>query len=386
MQQGIDVTVLYVQYENWTMSMDEDISAAGGWKSAVLCFAGSGVFMRAYNKLVGVRRILFRALARFVSCSPVVEFAYSRYFFEQLYLAYTCRADLYIGHNPQSLPVVAWAAKLVGTGYAFDSEDLHSGQFSVTETNSVEYRLLQYLEERYLKGCAYVTAASPGIAEMLVNRYGIKPPVTILNTFDTLVSVDKPVKPQGSRLTLYWYSQIVSQGRGLEQVIRAIAEMPDVELHIRGYVDVHTTGVFEQIIRENNACSRVIFHNTVTPEELIMAASEYGVGLCLEEKASMNRDVCIANKIMTYIAAGIPVIASDTAGHRYVFDQAVGIGVMVKLEEIDQLRDAIDFFRDRSRIKDISTAVRKAAKSRWNWSHDKKLLQELVLDTLNAGK
>ena len=86
-------------------------------------------------------------------------------------------ADLYIAHYPAALPAAAIAARRHGALYAFDAEDFHLGDWPEGPgASSSKRRLIRAIEGRYLPGCAYVTAASPGIADAYAEAYGIARP------------------------------------------------------------------------------------------------------------------------------------------------------------------------------------------------------------------
>src|SRR5215831_8234305 len=163
--EGHDVVVVFAQHAQWTRADDRRILAQSRWRGiAIRCWPG-GVIPRTIGIIVRVRTAIFRALARYWRGGPVPELAVSRFFFEQLCLAVSTRADLYIGHNPSSLPVVAWAARLTGAKYGFDFEDFHAGENPPEAAPGLPEKLLAVLERRYLPRASHLTAASPGIAE-----------------------------------------------------------------------------------------------------------------------------------------------------------------------------------------------------------------------------
>src|SRR5260370_1251501 len=81
----------------------------------------------------------------------------------------------------------------------------------------------EQVERESLPQCCYVTAASPGIAGAYASKYGIPTPTSILNVFPL---AERPLRFRETRpdgpLRLYWFSQTIGPGRGLENVIRAM--------------------------------------------------------------------------------------------------------------------------------------------------------------------
>ena len=117
---GYDVLVLFAQDTEWTRPLDQRILEKAKWRGRAIEVWPNGVQRRGLRILLKARLTIFRILSRFLKFAPIAELAYSRYLLEQLWLAVRAKASLYIGHYPQSLPVVAWAARLTGAKYGFD--------------------------------------------------------------------------------------------------------------------------------------------------------------------------------------------------------------------------------------------------------------------------
>src|SRR5262249_50160267 len=136
-----------------------------------------------------------------------------------------------------ALSAAAVAARMHGARYAYDAEDFHLGDWPNVPAYEIERRLVRAVEGRYLPGCAYVTAASPGIARAYAEAYGIERPRVVLNTFPLAHAAPGPT-PRGSAQpgpSLYWFSQIIGPERGLECAVRAIGRAATrPHLYLRG--------------------------------------------------------------------------------------------------------------------------------------------------------
>ena len=133
------------------------------------------------------------------------------------------KADLYIAHYPAALPAAAKSAARHGARYAFDAEDFHLGDLPDLPKHEHERRRLRAIEGAYLPRAAYVTAASPGIADAYVKGYGIKRPAVVLNVFP-LSRAPASTTPRGTvepGPSLYWFSQTIGPDRGLEAAVAA---------------------------------------------------------------------------------------------------------------------------------------------------------------------
>ena len=162
-------------------------------------------------------------------------------------------ADLYIAHYPAALPAAALAAQQHRTSYAFDAEDFHLGDLPDEPIYDVQRQRLQIIERLYLPGCAYMTAASPGIADAYVKAYATTRPTVVLNAFPKdcapCSSTSRGAAVPGP--SIYWFSQTIGPDRGLECAVRAIGQMA-----LRPYLYLRGTPAVGFIDRLAKNCRR----------------------------------------------------------------------------------------------------------------------------------
>ena len=220
---GYDVRVVGCQLAAWIAERDADLARGRAWRYDVVRAVPSGpwsgwlrirshVRMRLYQFLSG--RITPRGGAR----------ALVRFYPELL--GKVCRepADLYVAHTLEALPVAAAAAGQFGARLGYDAEDLYTGELEPTQQGSLRQRLVERVEDAYIRACDYVSAPSPEVGAVLARIYGIPEPVVLHNVFRWAdrERLDGLVKDRrGFSLSLYWYSQTVGPDRGLEDAIRA---------------------------------------------------------------------------------------------------------------------------------------------------------------------
>jgi glycosyltransferase involved in cell wall biosynthesis len=365
---GFEVRVVACKFVAWADRADAEFDDRP-WRVEWVRFGEMASFWE--GAWMRVRRKLARQAISRVGYHPMLAERALHYVVPELKRkAMRGPADLYIAHNLAALPAAAAAARRHEAKLGFDAEDFHRGQFA--EETGAEYALTCWAEERYIPGCDYVTAASEGIAEAYAHALGIPTPVTIDNVFplseremalpETALQDEKVM---GTR-TLYWFSQTIGAGRGLEDVLRALPRLdPDVHLVVRGqWADGFETSFMTQA-EELGVRDRVRSLAPVPPGELIVRAAQHDVGLALEQPRTRNRQLCVTNKIFTYLLAGIPALATDTEGQRRVCAHApeatrlVPAGDPVALAEgAQQLLDE----RGRARV-----AADRAATDRFNW-------------------
>lgn len=258
-------------------------------------------------------------------------------------------ADLYIAHNLAALPAAARAAARHGARLGFDAEDYHRGEGQSGDAHSLSAALTRWAEQQYIPACDYVSASSDGIAEAYVRALGIPRPVTILNVFP-LAERDTPVptaeleaeKEPGTR-TLYWSSQTIGPGRGLEDVLEALYLLDaDVHLVLRG---IWAAGFEVRFLGQAEALGvrhRVRVLAPVSPDQLVPLASRHDIGLALESPFVENRDICITNKIFTYLLAGLPCVATDTVGQRSVCEAVPVATRLVPARQPEAIAKAVE--------------------------------------------
>jgi hypothetical protein len=301
--------------------------------------------------------------------------------------AMSCDADLYVAHYTGALAAVGATARKKGTLIAFDAEDFETGYHDYSTGFRPLDSLMEHIEREYLPQCSYVTAASPEIAAAYRAKYSIPIVRSILNVFPLEY---KPVcfREAGSvgPVKLYWFSQTVGPGRGLEDVVRAMGRLEryDIELHLRG---VPAKGYWNQLI--NLAVSNgvkagsIVLHDPVCPSESIRAAAEYDIGLAVEQPASLNRDLCLTNKIFSYLLAGNAVAATATRGQKPILDAIGRAGFLYEPGDINGLARGLQHWcENRRELHDARRRAWSCGTHQFNWDVEKKKLVEIVTGAL----
>jgi glycosyltransferase involved in cell wall biosynthesis len=381
---GFDVRVVASEHIPWTVHWDAELMHGRKWKLQAVRWDSAALKARRTYLVSGLKQRVFQLLAGAGFYDHgLAERAYCRLYGEQLELACEQRAELYIAHNPQALPVAAAAARQYSTRFAFDAEDFHRGEFTRDSQNSTAFRLLNYLEQKYLPACAYVSSPSNQISDQLARHYGIEMPLTIHNCFplaDRFKLDGKTLDRQGKHLSLYWYSQIIGLDRGIQDVIRAASLINrPVQIHLRGDISDTVRDNLLTLAREYSVADRIFFHRIVRPAELLSRAVEHDVGLALEPPHTENKELTVSNKLFTYLLAGLAIAATDTDGQRCILESLNGAGFLYRSGDYSslagQLQRMVENPEVLSRHKE---AALRAAKGRWNWEIEGARLVEFI--------
>lgn len=256
-------------------------------------------------------------------------------------------ADLYVAHYPAALPAAALAAGRRGVGYAFDAEDFHPGEWPDSAPDTAQRRLLTALERRWLPGCRYVTAASPGIAAAYASHYGIAPPTVVRNVFPR-VQAPALASLRGSfpgGPTLYWFSQTIGPDRGLELALAAIGlSCSRPLLVLRGICSDAYRRHLEHLAATAGLEGHLRFLPHAAPDQMEALAAEHDLGFVGETGHTPNRRIALTNKLFTYALAGVPALISDIPAHRAYAAQAGDAVRLFRNGDPESLAALLDHF------------------------------------------
>lgn len=387
---GYRVRVVFTQDMEQHVAFDAGVISDRAWRAVPIRWTKSGLRPRLLRLRTGVRQAFYRRLVESGWWrEPIPEQANARLFREMLDAVCREPADLIIAHYVPALSVACRAARKFRVPFAFDSEDDHFGEFTAEEVNSTTANLVDFLQAKYLPQCSYVSTASEGISEALVERYQIAPPAPVHNVFawSDRAQLDGAVKDrQGPGLSLFWFSQVIGLNRGLQDVIRAAGLVRgNVQIHIRGTLRPEVKAVLDELARDSSLTGRVYFHAPVPPHELLSRTAEHDVGMAVEQPVSRNRLQTCTNKVFFYLLAGLAVAATDTAGQRRILESAPEACCLYPPGDVRALADNLQRYLDKPellhRAKEAALA---AARERWNWERESERLLELVANVLAA--
>lgn len=291
-------------------------------------------------------------------------------------------ADLYIAHYVAALPAAARAAKKYGADYAFDAEDFHLGDAAETPDNAFERRLIRDIEQRYLPGAAYITAASPMIADAYVEAYAVNRPAVVLNVFPRRNAPPGPAVrgTMSPGPSLYWFSQTIGPGRGLETAIEAIARAATApHLYLRGTPAEGYVGALRALAGRHEVSDRLHILAPEVPGEMERIGAQYDLGYSGESGFSRNNSLALGNKLFSYLLGGIPILGSDTPAHRALQPELGEAMTLFPIGDAAALARAIDrFLLDPARLAAARAHAWCLGQERFCWDVEQRFLLDAV--------
>jgi glycosyltransferase involved in cell wall biosynthesis len=236
--------------------------------------------------------------------------------------------DLLVANDLDTLLPNFIISKLKRIPLVYDSHEYF------TEVPEIQNRVFvkkvwQTIEKSIFPYLKFVTTVSESIALSYEGAYGVKPMVVrnagknsdhiapFSRTEINIPSDDLLIIMQGTGINI---------DKGAEELIEAVFNTEGVTLLIVGSGDV-LPQLKEQVNRLNIS-HKVKFVGTVPWETLMKYTKSADVGMILEKDTNLNYRYSLPNKLFDFIAAGIPVIASELPETGKIINE-YGIGIVI---------------------------------------------------------
>lgn len=297
-------------------------------------------------------------------------------------LASAQQVDLWLANDWTTLPIAARLAAEQGVPFGYDTHELAIDEYA----QSLKWRLLHQpliraAEGGAIRGAAFVTCVSDGIADRLQEVYGLpKRPIVIRNTPHYQ---PQDLRPVGDTIRVIYHG-IVSPGRGLEATIRSVALWrPEFHLTIRGPVHAEYAASLKTIAHQAGVSDRVVLDPPVPMTELVARAAEFDVGLFALPDHSHQNVYVLPNKFFEYTMAGLALCVSDLPEMTRLLRQH-DLGVLIEAVTPEAIAKAVNSL-DRTGIMQFKAHSLEAAKS-LNWSSEGRRFADLSADALRRDR
>jgi glycosyltransferase involved in cell wall biosynthesis len=371
-QAGYKVRMVCAEQVDWAIAAGHEARATRPWTCRVVDWhhrTGRRLYYRS-----ALRQRLARGLVRFRGTNRVALGVLSRVACrvapELVEVASAEPADFVYGGTSGGLAVAAAAARRLGVPYALDLEDFHTAEQEDSPQTRLAHAVMERIERAVLPGAAFLTAGSDAIAVAYAGKYGVRP-MPIHNVFSLPAREPEFVARPGQPLRLYWFSQKVGPGRGLEDAVRAagLLDRP-VWLGVLGNKDEGYVATLTSLASSVAPQLQIEFLRNRSPDEMVEACRGLDVGLALEIGSPLNRELCLSNKIFTYVLAGLAVAASDTVGQRATAEDLGEGAILYRPGDVATFADGLRRWADDPEaLLRAKRACWEAACRRWHWEH-----------------
>ena len=289
---GYGVRVVSTASVDWARKADRRLHRNRFWKWQCVDYSRDHLFRYFWSGL-WQKSILAVTKAARVSCSwDLVARSLGRVYPELVRTVAAEPAELVYGGTSGALAAIVDVARLMGSPYAVDLEDFHTGE---GQPDPERRAWMEQIESRALSGASFATAAGDAMASAYARKYSTRP-ITIHNTF-SLPRQKPSFTVSNGALRLYWCSQTVGPGRGLEDAVLAMGQKGLAgELHLRG---APVDGYLDHLRQLADSAAhrlKIVWHPPTDPDSMVPAARGHDIGLALEQPVDQNKQICLSNK------------------------------------------------------------------------------------------
>lgn len=282
-------------------------------------------------------------------------------------------------HDPELLTIAA-ALQSRGIKVIYDAHEDVPRQILTKHWIPGPFRKLvsivwEFYENRTARRLDGVVGATPFIAD----RFGRLNGSTInVSNFPLLAEFGvEPTSPRGRRVKprAVCYVGGITETRGIRQVVEALPLVPDCELILCGPIVPESFGTE---LRALPGWKQVDYRGVVDRDGVrrAMADSSCGVVTLLPMANFLDS---LPVKMFEYMAAGLPVIASDFPLWRGIIEE-VGCGLCVDPQSPTQIAQAITRILDDPNAGQQGAAGRHAVVTRYNWQPEADKLREFYAE------
>lgn len=291
------------------------------------------------------------------------------------------RASVYHFHDPELLTIALGLGKGGGKVIYDSHEDvprsIMSRDWIPLWMRRIVSTYFEIFENFVALRLACVVGATPFISERFKSE-GCR--TVTINNFPLLSEISEPLETR-TPLPVICFLGGISRVRGVREIIMAL-ESGTTRMVLAGPFDSDQT---RQELEQLAGWANVDYLGNLARKDAVTAMFQSTIGMIcyLPEPNHVN---AFPNKLFEYMAAGLPVIASDFPLWRSIIDGAQ-CGVCVDPSSPAAIRQAISqMMDDPDECRRMGERGRMAVLDRYNWATEEKKLIKLYQDILEIEK
>lgn len=280
--------------------------------------------------------------------------------------------DVYHAHDLDGLLCAFPAALITRKILVYDSHEIWSEIYPFSNLGALRW-LFKPLEKLLILKVKAGITVNQNIADFLNKKYH-KSFIALYNCPPRVKQSKAPfsLKKIFPNKKIILQLGIVDEGRGLEQMIRAVKFLPNNYVVVflgKGKLEDQIKKMAKKLNLENQI--RVL--PRVAPNEVVATIKEADLGLALTQKISLSYYYSSPNKLFQYIAAEVPILGSNFPEYKKIIVQNK-IGEVVDPSKSKLIARKILIMLKASNLKRYHRSLVGLSGKKYNWTIESKKL------------
>jgi glycosyltransferase involved in cell wall biosynthesis len=299
--------------------------------------------------------------------------------------AFRLNADVYHIHDPDLLPL-GLLLRASGKSVVYDiHEDLPRTiaykHYIPSFLRAPLVRLVESMENAAARAMSGLVAATPAIAERFRKFHSNVAVVSNYPMLSELLNED-PKDWRERRRSVAYVGGIAAE-RGIHELLAAMDRLPagDTTLELAGW---YSDPRMEPELMKREIWSKVNWHGQLGRAGVTKLLSSVRAGLVVL-RPEQNFIVSLPTKLFEYMAAGLPVIASDFPLWRNIV-AGTGCGLLVDPEDTSAIATAISYLLSHdAEAEAMGKRGRAAVEAKYSWEAEERTLIQFYVSLANPG-
>ncbi|MDJ0332958.1 glycosyltransferase [Planococcus sp. S3-L1] len=264
----------------------------------------------------------------------------------------------------------------------YDSHEFEIGRNTIQARSSIKNFVIRKSEKFLIGQSAFTIVVNESISNALVEEYSLKKkPIVVRNVGPLWVKDDKEQLLLKGKLKktydinnssfILMYHGAITQGRGIETIIKASGKIKDATLVILGFGSEDYIKDLSVLAEENNTDLRVI--PAVKFSDLYSYVAIADLGLITIPNVSASYYYMLPNKLFENIQAEVPILASNFPEIKKVVSE-YKVGIVCNPEVEEEIVSSILKFKTNPKYYSEFKKNVIEAKKQLNWEQEKKKL------------
>lgn len=293
---------------------------------------------------------------------------YLEYNIRLLFYLWRKRPDIIVSNDADTLFACAFG-KIGSSKLVYDSHEWFTEVPELLD-KPFKRRIWHYLQRWLIPRADFCISVGPKLCQRLASLFG-----SHFHSIRNLPYARELSNSSTNNISkkIMIYQGALNEGRGIEQAILALHDLPEWNLWIAG--DGPLREVMTDMVIQKGLQDRVTFYGRLTPEVLWDLTPNCSVGLNLLLTRSKNYYFSLANKYFDYVQAGIPVVTMNFPEYR-LLQEEFAVAELIEECSSESLVKAIENLSIPENYSSCRSAVLEARKV-WHWDGEKDKLIDL---------